>query len=191
MLQHVATQLTTSLRDDAHPSRLLPTWTNIFCRPRVNPRSGIESGISRFPDAQLRIYGLVLEPGIGPRIARSRWHHPGMRAEGHPHRFTPTGGCSGHGQSAAPAGACLLLQGKGDQGRAANFRLAVRGADRAADSYSLCPRFTLRSRFSPVPRRAPRRGGFLTGASAPPQRTRIGRAAAWRDRSRAPWGLMS
>ena len=29
--------------------------SNIFCRPRVNPRSGIEPGISRFPDAQLRI----------------------------------------------------------------------------------------------------------------------------------------
>jgi hypothetical protein len=41
----------------------------------------IEPGISRFPDAQLRICGLVLEPVIGPRFARTRWHHPGMTAE--------------------------------------------------------------------------------------------------------------
>src|SRR6516165_7682990 len=39
---------------------------NYICRTRVNPRSGIEPGISRFPDAQLRIRGPVLA------------HHPGM-----------------------------------------------------------------------------------------------------------------
>src|SRR6516225_11819964 len=53
---------------------------NHVCRTRVNPRSDIEPGISRFRDAQLRICGLVLEPVIGPRIARTRWHHPGMTA---------------------------------------------------------------------------------------------------------------
>jgi hypothetical protein len=35
-------------------------------------------GIPSIPDAHLRICGLVLEPVIGPRIARTRWHHPGM-----------------------------------------------------------------------------------------------------------------
>ena len=37
----------------------------------------------------------------------------------------------------------------------------------------------------------PRPGGSLTGASAPPRRTRTAPAAAWKDRSRVPSGLRS
>jgi hypothetical protein len=46
-----------------------------ICRTRVNPSSGIEPGIPRFPDAQLRICGLVLA------------HHPGMTKD---HKSTTT-----------------------------------------------------------------------------------------------------